>query len=66
MCSHLNHTIVQQRHAELVRAAERERLLADPKTPRPRRQPTAVLNRIRGRLTSAGVLVTSPRRTDIA
>jgi hypothetical protein len=58
MYSQLNYTIARQHHAELIRAAERRRLFGGIKSQRPRRQPTAVLNRIRGRITSAGALAT--------
>jgi hypothetical protein len=58
MYSQLNYTIVRQHHAELIQAAGRRRLFGEIKTQRPRRQPTAVLNPIRGRITSAGALAT--------
>jgi hypothetical protein len=58
MYSQLNYMIAQQHQAELIQAAERARLIADIKTPGPRRPRTTVLNRIRGRMTAAGTPVT--------
>jgi hypothetical protein len=55
MHSQFNYIIAKQRHAELVKNAERARLIADAKTRRPKGQPTTALRSFRGRITAAVV-----------
>ena len=66
MYSQLNYMIAQQHQAELIQTAEHARLIADIKTTRPSRQRTTVLQRIRGRITTAGAPVTPRANRDIA
>jgi hypothetical protein len=53
MHSQLNYVIAKEHHAELVRNAECARLIADAKTPRPKRPTTPALRSVGGRITAA-------------
>lgn len=55
MHSQLTHIMTQQHHADLLRAAERRRLVAEARPPRLTRRPAAALTRLRGRVASAVV-----------
>jgi hypothetical protein len=52
MLSQLNYLIAKEHHAELVRDAERGRLIADTKTGHSKRQTTTALRSLGGRITA--------------